>query len=266
MTTVAEQALRAGDLTTALAQLQADIRKSPADPRLRVFLAELLMVMGQWERAVNQLGVIEELDALSLPMTHLYRGAIQMEAVRKAVFAGKRSPLIFGEPASWMAMLVQALSLEAQGEATAAADLRAEAFESAPAVGGTLNDEQFEWVADADARLGPVAEAVINGAYYWVPFERVSKLAVRKPEDLRDLVWAVTDLTWVNGGEAIGLLPARYVGTEESNDDRLRLSRLTEWTETAAGAAIGSGQRMLTTDVAEYGLLDVRKLTFHAPA
>ena len=37
-------------------------------------------------------------------------------------------------------------------------------------------DSAFEWIADADDRLGPVLEAIVNGRYYWVPFERVRRI------------------------------------------------------------------------------------------
>jgi protein involved in temperature-dependent protein secretion len=45
---IAEQYLKAGNLSEALAQLQADIK-------LRTFLFQLLSVLGQWERALTQL-------------------------------------------------------------------------------------------------------------------------------------------------------------------------------------------------------------------
>ena len=32
-----------------------------------------------------------------------------------------------------------------------------------------IDGKAFAWMADADMRLGPVLEAVINGRYYWVP-------------------------------------------------------------------------------------------------
>ena len=43
--------------------------------------------------------------------------------------------------------------------------------------------------ADADTRLGPVIEAVINGRYYWVPFGRTVEVEIAAPADLRDRVW-----------------------------------------------------------------------------
>ena len=257
-----EEALRSGDLQAALASAQAAVRSAPADARSRAVLAEVLMVRGEWERCLTQLGVMSELDALTLPTAHLYRSAIQTEPLRAAVFAGRRSPLIFGEPPSWIAMLVQALALDGQGEYAGASDLRAQALEAAPAADGRINGESFEWLADADSRLGPVLEAIINGAYYWVPFERIKQARVHAPEDLRDLVWLTVDFTWVNEGQASALVPVRYPGTESASDDRLRLARLTEWVEQEGRGAIGLGQRVWVTEANEYALADVRELEF----
>ncbi|HEV2702964.1 MAG TPA: tetratricopeptide repeat protein, partial [Steroidobacteraceae bacterium] len=66
----AEAAFRAGDLAGALAALQLEVRGRPQDLKLRIFLAQLLMVLGQWDRALTQLSVVAELDALTLPMVH----------------------------------------------------------------------------------------------------------------------------------------------------------------------------------------------------
>ena len=44
---VAEQSLKGGDPAAALAQLQEQVRAAPADPKLRIFLFQLLCVLGQ---------------------------------------------------------------------------------------------------------------------------------------------------------------------------------------------------------------------------
>ena len=48
-------------------------------PKLRVFLFQLLCVLGQWERALTQLNVAAELDAQALAMAQMYREALQCE-------------------------------------------------------------------------------------------------------------------------------------------------------------------------------------------
>src|SRR5688572_22865414 len=134
----ADLLLREGKLDEALAALQTQVRAKPADARLRVFLFQLLAVQGNWERALTQLNVSGELDATALAMVQTYREAIRCELLRAEIFAGKRSPLIFGQPDEWLALLMQALRLTAEGQHAAAADLRAQALEAAPATSGTI--------------------------------------------------------------------------------------------------------------------------------
>jgi type VI secretion system protein ImpE len=257
----AEELFRAGDLKGCLAELQSEVRRRPADPKLRIFLAQLLMVTGDWDRAINQLGVSAELDASALPMKHTYTAAIQCERLRAAVFAGERSPLVLGDPPQWIALLLQALASSGQGRSQEAAQLRAKALDAAPPTPGTLNGSAFEWLADADSRLGPVLEVLLNGAYYWVPVARIRRIEFEKPEDVRDLLWLPAQFTWTNDGQAMGLVPVRYPQSEQSGEDTLHLSRKTEWRELPDGAFAGLGQRVLTTSAEELGLLEVRTIT-----
>ena len=256
----AEQSLQQGQPETALHQLQDQIKKEPANPKLRVFLFQLLAVLGQWPRALSQLKVAGDLDPANLLMVQTYREAIQCEALRTEIFVGKRSPLVFGEPQQWLAQLIQALSLEAAGHYEEASALRMQAFEAAPATTGSVNGCDFQWIADADTRLGPILEVIVNGCYYWVPFCRVSKIILEPPSDLRDMVWMPAHITWANGGDSVGLLPTRYPGSELASDPALSLGRKTEWLEPVTNEFHGLGQRILTTDCADYSLCDIREL------
>ena len=258
----AEQSLREGNLAEALSLLQDDVRKDAGDAAKRIFLFQLLAVTGQWKRAVTQLQVLAEMQANTLPMAQAYREAIGCEQLRGEVFAGRKTPLIFGEPEPWLADLLQALERSAAGSFAEAATHRERAFEAAPAAGGRLDGEPFEWIADADMRLGPVLEAIVNGKYYWVPFHRIRSITLEQPTDLRDMVWTPAQFEWANGGQAVGLIPTRYPGTEALEDDAARLARKTEWDEPAEGLFIGHGQRLLTTDGGDKPLLEVRSIEF----
>jgi type VI secretion system protein ImpE len=187
-----------------------------------------------------------------------YREVIRCELFRKDVFAGSRTPLVLGEPPEWIARLTEALRLVGERRIEEAAALRSAAFNAAAAVPGRLNGVAFEWIADADVRLGPVCEAIVNGKYYWIPFERLTRIEVEAPTDLRDLIWAPGKLTFQNGGEQVAFLPARYPGSEASPDDDLRLSRKTEWQDLGSDTHVGMGQRMLATDVGETAILEAR--------
>ena len=262
MTTVkaAEEALRAGDPEQALTQLQNAIRSEPANASLRTFLFQLLSVLGNWERAANQLEVVGELDAGALPMVQMYREALRCEVVRAKVMAGSTAPLLFGHPEDWIAILIEALLSDGQGRVEDGAKLREKAFDLAPTTAGTINGQAFEWIADADMRLGPVCEAVINGRYYWLPFARLNRIVLEAPEDLRDFVWMPAHFEFANGGEMVGIIPTRYPGSESDPDPLIRLARKTAWQDVGNDVFHGRGQRVLTTSEGDFPLLEVREI------
>jgi type VI secretion system protein ImpE len=288
--------LRAGRVEDCLKAVEDAVRKAPADAKQRVLLFQVLSVLGHWERAHNQLEVCASLNDMASLMSQMYRQAIACERVREDVFRGKRTPLILGEPAAWMGMIVQAAMHTANGKHEAAQALRDQAFELAPAVAGEMDigpvharDAQannvappsgavssisdrpakvpasaravtthaIEWIADADPRLGPMFEAIVEGKYYWVPFERVKLLRIEPPEDLRDCVWMPAQIVWTAGAEQVALIPARYPGSQNSPDGLIKLGRKTEFVD-QGGEELPLGQRLLATDVGEFSIMDVR--------
>jgi type VI secretion system protein ImpE len=261
---LAEQAVRDGDPEGALKTLQEQVRHNPSDAKLRVFLFQLLCVVGHWDRALNQLDVAAELDPAALAMAQMYREALQCERLRADVFAGKRSPVIFGEPDDWMALLIESLLVRGTDRQSESESLRSRAFDAAPQTAGSIDGRPFEWIADADMRLGPVCEAIINGRYYWVPFERLARIDLEAPVDLRDVVWMPAHFQFANGGESVGLIPTRYTDSETSADAHVRLGRKTVWSERAPDVFVGLGQRVLATDAAEHALMDVRAIVLGA--
>ena len=256
----AQAHLAAGRARDALAALQAEVRAKPGDAKLRVFLFQLLCVLGQWPRAATQLEVCGELDASTLAMVNTYREALKCELVREAVFAGKTTPMVFGEPQAWVAWLVEALQADARGDRAGATTLRAQALEMAPTSAGSINGQRFDWIADADTRLGPVLEAIVNGRYCWIPFGALSKVHMQAPEDLRDFVWAPAQLEFPNGGSSVALVPTRYCATLDGAPDAELLTRSTEWDELATNQYAGRGQRVLATSGDELGVLELREL------
>lgn len=248
------------DLAAELKRLQAEVRANADDAKLRTYLFQLLAINGDWQRALNQLQVCAQLSVAAMPMAQTYREAIRCEAFRTEVFAGKRTPQILGEPPTWIGLMVDALAKLGQGHVALAEAARDAALEQAPATPGTIDGKPFAWIADADSRLGPVCEAIIDGKYYWVPLERIAVLRIDAPTDLRDLVWASAQLQLTTGAGQVALVPTRYPGTESADDDALRLARMTTWREVGASTFVGIGQRMWATDEGEFPLLDTREI------
>jgi type VI secretion system protein ImpE len=255
-----EQTLKDGNLEQALADIQQLVRKNPANSKYRIYLFQLMSILGQWERALNQLNVLADMDAETMAMVQTYRETLRCETLRAEIFLGHRSPLIFGDPEPWIALLLESLRLAADKQYTHANELRQQAFDAAPTTSGSIDELAFNWIADADSRLGPIIEAIVNGQYYWIPFNRINSIRISPPEDLRDLVWLPANFTWSNGGETVGFIPTRYSGSEHSTDSGIRLARKTEWTELSDTSFIGLGQRLLSTDENDYALMDIRHI------
>ncbi|MEP1329972.1 type VI secretion system accessory protein TagJ [Pseudophaeobacter sp.] len=254
-----EEHLRSGDPDQALVALQAQVRADPSNAKLRIFLFQLLCVLGDWKRAVAQLRMSAELDPGATVMAQAYREAILCEVYREKVFKGEKDPLILGEPAPWLAQLIEALKLLGQGHADQAAALREAAYAAAPETPGEIDGTRFDWIADADMRLGPVLEVVLNGRYFWLPFDQLQKLEIDAPTDLRDTVWMAGTVTLVNEGALPVFIPTRYPGSTAA-DGAVRLARTTLWQDAGSGAYTGVGQRLFTIGEQDFALMDIRLL------
>ncbi|MEO1017171.1 MAG: type VI secretion system accessory protein TagJ [Pseudomonadota bacterium] len=257
-------AIKNGELDEALELAQAAARSAPADSKHRVLLFQLYAIFGDWNRSLRQLEIVSDLDPNAELMARTYRQLLACEAVRQDVFSGKRAPLGMGQPEAWFGMLIEALRLDGSAEPMAAKAMRDQAFEAADTTPGTLNGEPFDWIADGDERLGPCVEAIINGRYFWIPVERLKSVEVTAPEDLRDLVWLPTNLTFAHEGKTVAFIPARYPASEDSSDPLIRLARKTEWEESSAGGYRGVGQRMLATDLGETPIMEIREILLNS--
>lgn len=267
-------ALQNGNLELCLNELKKEIRVAPADAEKRVFLFQLYSILGDWDKAQTQLDVCRELDGQHLPMAQTYEQVLQCEKLRAAVFKGQQSATVLGQPAQWVGILQEALKLAAAADWAGFSAMQQEAFgqavmtsgqvylESKDAQGEPSEGIPFEWIADSDMRIGPLLEAVVNGRYFWVPFDNIVSIEIDKPVDLRDLVWTPARFVWKNLGEAVGFIPTRYPGSESTTDDRLRLAGMTQWEEPTAGVYVGLGMRTISTDTVDFPVAEIRRITF----
>lgn len=254
-----EECLRAGQLAAALSSLQDCIRAEPANTKYRILLFQLLVILGQWERALKQLDLISNMDTSALGMVHLYRSVIACELLREQVFQGKRAPIFVGQPAEWQALLVQTLPLLAAERYSEARDLKEQAFELAPLTKGRINDQAFEWLADTDSRLGPSLELIIDGGYRWASYEQIQFIKLEKASDLRDFAWLPAQIRWKTGGDTPAFIPTRYPNSV-TRSDSLALARQTEWEEVAESFYMGYGQRVLVSNLDDHALLDLQTI------
>jgi type VI secretion system protein ImpE len=85
-------------------------------------------------------------------------------------------------------------------------------------------------------------------------------IQLEPPADLRDLVWTPAHFEFVNGGQAVGVIPTRYAGSEGSDDSQVAMGRKTVWHEAMPEVFVGLGQRVLATDSGEHPLMEIRAI------
>jgi type VI secretion system protein ImpE len=253
-------------LEQAVSQLEQEIKKQPAAVEKRFFLFQLMVVLGQWERALQQLQTGVKLDKTLAATAHVYGDLVRTEVTRAKVFAGEILPRFLQEPPTWSAGVVHALALHSQGRIEDADQARSEAFDQVPDYSGTISTKEtqhsFAWLSDADSRLGPILEVILNGQYMWLTMNQIKSIEIAPPHDLRDLVWTIAEITLKDGDVISAFIPTRYPNSE-SADDSAKLARTTTWQEIGATATIGLGQRMWMTDTADFALFDSRKIVFN---
>lgn len=257
--TPVQAALARGDLDAATRAVMEEVRAKPSALAPRLALFQLAALAGDWTRAAKQLEAVAGIDAEAAPMAQAYAAAVEAEAVRRAVFAGAERAVCLGEPPAWVAMLSEALTLDARDAAKAAAELRERALAEAETVAGTADGTPFAWIMDADVRLGPLLELVVDGRYRWLPLAQLRELRADPPRDHTDLIWVRASLTLAGGGEIAALVPARYPGSELAADPMVRLGRLTVWAD-MPGGQFGAGQRLMATDAGDHPLLELRRV------
>jgi type VI secretion system protein ImpE len=258
---IEQRALRRS-LAEEVAAAMTAVRAAPQSLEPRMALFQLDCVTGNWERARRQLGTMAALDSEAAMLAVLGERLIRSEEEREQVFAGQSSPIVVGPPRPWIAMLARALAHDAAGEREAALRLRSGARDEAPARPGTMDGISFSWIMDADLRLGPVLEVVVDGNYRWLPFEHIRWLRAGPPTDLMDLIWQPVDLCLANDADLKAFVPVRYPGSAHHADDAVRLARVSLWLGEETEQQIGYGQRLLATDRDDYPFLDLRRLEF----
>jgi type VI secretion system protein ImpE len=134
-------------LATRLSDAEIRVRTYPTQVSHRWELFQLLCVLGQWERAIQQLQVCAKQQPDQIATAHACRDLIRAERLRTKVFAGEQPPGFLFEPPPWVQGLVDALRLSAHGDIDSADRARSGARRStrrrgSPAAGRGCVDQR----------------------------------------------------------------------------------------------------------------------------
>ena len=259
----ADELLAGGDIAGARKQLIDEVRAKPGDIPVRMFLFQIFALLGEYDRAKAQLETIAKLDPEARMLAVAYNQCMDAEEVRARVFSGEE-PAPFHSKVEWSDTLAKALQAQQRGEDGAAALYEA-AFDAAPTSAGTTDSGlEFDWIADADPRLGPVTEAIIAGRYGLIPFSALESITITPPEALRDTIWTQAEFALIQGAKVAGFIPARYPGSDQADDAGIIRGVSTNWIgDEESGHYLGH-RIFVFSDGSELPLQGIQKIEFQS--
>jgi type VI secretion system protein ImpE len=141
--------------------------------------------------------------------------------------------------------------------------------ESSAPVAGRLNETSYDSIANHDDFLGPVIEIFAGGRCLWMSLDHVRRIEMKPPAALTDLLWLPAQLEDQAGTRSMVHLPVCYAGSHKSQNDLVRLGRVTEWEDVEGMAFRGIGQNTFMcqgggSEAEEVSLLDVREMAIGA--
>ncbi len=264
--TQAKALLDAGKLGEAIEELTREVKAHPADAARRTFLFEVLCFAGEWDRAEKQLDAIAHQNLKAEVGVQVYRNNLKAERDRRKLYSDGLQPHFLSEPPAYVDLHVAAINRLREGNLAEARATLDRAEEQRPALSGTFNGTPFEDFRDWDDILGPVLELILNGQYTWLPFEQIKHMEISAPKTMRDLMWASARLESTDGTVGEVYVPTLYAGSHESQNDQVRLGRMTDWRRVSDDLSLAVGLRLFLVDGDDKPLFEARAVEFEAVA
>lgn len=256
----------AGKLAEAIDAQAEEVKRKPTDVEARGFLAELISLSGNVERAELQLDALARQAPESQMGASLFRQLLRAEAWRQDFHAKGRVPELIAPVSPYVRAQLEASIAVREGKEREATSALAAAEEIRPHARGRHADGEFEDFRDLDDLIAGVLEVLTsNGKYYWVPIDRVRSIEFRAPVRPRDLLWRRANVEVEDGPEGEVFLPSIYVAPAGALvDDALRLGRRTDWVGITSEPVRGVGLRTFLVGDEDRTILQLGELTFTA--
>jgi type VI secretion system protein ImpE len=258
----AKELLEANQLSATVAELTQEVKHHPADSRLRTFLFEVLCFSGEFERAERQLDVIGHQDEKTGIGVEVYRNLIRAESSRRKLFSNGLRPTFLVDPPEYVIHQLDAINYLREGNAVEATACLTRSQEGSPSLRCRINGDEFSGFRDSDDRTASVFEVFAQDVYVWVPLGQIQKITINRPKHLRDLLWVPATMEMGDRPPVDVFLPVLYAGSEQDENEQIRLGRMTDWVALGEGIAGGVGQKTFVVADQEKALLEIRELEF----
>lgn len=257
----------AGQLSEAIDAMSAEVKSKPTDQARRGFLAELLCIAGDLERADKQLDVLSNQDPQAAAGLGLFRQLVRAEQARQQFYSEGRVPEFLIPPDDQLRVYLEASVLLRDNQPGQAAERLHEAEEKRAPLAGVCNGEPFEDMRDLDDLTACIFEILTNnGKYFWVPMHSVLSVEFQPPEHPRDVLWRQAHLSVKDGPDGEVFFPAIYAETGDTPSDQARLGRSTDWIGGDGAPVRGQGQRTFLIGSADRTIMELETLEITQPA
>lgn len=258
----AKTQLDAGNLEAAMEAALNIVKANPTDSKARTFLFELACFTGNWDRADKQLDVIGHQDVNAMIGSYIYRQNIQAERNRLKYFSESLKPEFMMSPPPYVTGLLAANNRLREGNLAEARDLLDKVEDERPAFACKINGEDVEDFRDYNDLTSCIFEVIVKETYIWLPIEQVEKIEFMPPKTLRDLFWIQVKVETTNGTNGEMFIPALYANSWKSDNDQVRLGRMTDWRDAGEEIFTGEGLRLFWADGKDRPILELNEIVF----
>jgi type VI secretion system protein ImpE len=259
----AKTQLDAGNLKGAMESALNLVKANPTNQSARTFLFELSCFSGDWERAERQLEVVGHQDTNAMIGAMIYRQNFKAERDRANFFANGLKPEFLQSPPAYVEDLLAANNRLREGNVTEARQILDATEETRPAFACKVNGEDFTDFRDYNDSTMCIFEAILKDQYIWLPIEQIEMIEFFKPKSLRDLYWIQAKVGLTNGTNGEMFIPALYSDSWKSDNDQIRLGRMTDWRDAGEELFIGEGMKLFWMDGKEKSILDIETIEFN---
>jgi type VI secretion system protein ImpE len=257
--------IREGKLAEAREVLVTKIKSAPGDTKSRTLLFQVLAFYGEWDKVERHL----ELLISQLPETAtgvlVYRNLVAAERARREVAAGRQLPEFMTDPPTYLSGLLEARKALIDGDSARFGKIIGKVRKEVPEISGFADSKPFAGFSECDATLTGMIEVFVHDRYLWLPLPSVRELSVPQPQTLLETLWIPGRVVTWDGLTTDCFLPVLYPETYVTENDQLRMGRLTDWIALGKDNYRGVGQHLFAIGEQEMGLLELGEVTFNRP-
>jgi len=254
--------IKEGRLLEARKLLVEEVKAAPADSGKRTLLFQVLIFLGEWDKAGRHLETIAAQDPARDLGVQTYRNLITAEKERIEVINFNRIPSFLPETPPYFETYYAGLKNLLKKNLDAAKEHFDQTTALRPTVSGTVNGKPFAGFSDTDSFLSPFLETFVHERYVWIPFEYIRELVISSPKTLFDLIWVEGHITTWEGLTMNCYLPVLYPDSFAHEDERIKLGRMTDWISLGGLFSKGLGQHVFQIGDEEMAILEIREALF----